>query len=133
MRDTIKKHADFLMRDDDPSARSAYFFVRAKKVRFANNPRVGFTATKRTFRLAVERNRAKRLLRDWVRHHSDLMSDSFDYVFIARPGILGATRSEGRIAIEKALRYIMHTYAPNERVPRKYFPKKKRKKNAKNS
>ena len=132
MRDTIKKHNDFLMRDDDPSARSAYFFVRAKRARFADNPRVGFTATKRTFRLAVERNRAKRQMRDWVRHHSGLMANMFDYVFIARPQILGATRTDGRTAMEKALRYIIHTYVPKEDAPKKFF-KKKKNKNVKNS
>lgn len=130
MRDTIKKHQDFLMRDDDPSARSPYFFVRAKKARFADDPRVGFTATKRTFRLAVERNRAKRLLRDWVRHNKGLMADMFDYVFIARPQILNATRTDGRDAIEKALRYIVHTYVPKENAPKKFFKKKKNVKNS---
>ena len=122
MRDTIKKHSDFLMSDEDPTARSPYFFVRAKHARFPENPRVGFTATKRTFKLAVERNRAKRLLRDWVRFHNDLMCDMFDYVFIARPQILEATRESGRIAIEKALRYIAYKYVP-----------KKKHKNAKHS
>lgn len=120
------------MRDDDPSARSPYFFVRAKKARFTKDPRVGFTATKRTFRLAVERNRAKRLLRDWVRHNKGLMADMFDYVFIARPQILNATRPEGRTAVEKALRYIVHTYVPKEDAPKKFF-KKKKSKNVQNS
>ena len=126
MRDTIKSHADFHTTDEDPSARSAFFFVRAKKARFSTNPRIGFMATKHTFKLAVERNRAKRLLRDWVHYHVRLLAPEFDYIFIARHAILDATRPDGRIAMEKALTHIMHKYLPRQ------FPKKA-KKNAKNS
>ena len=111
MRDTIKSHADFLMTDNDPSARALFFFVRAKRARFPNNPRIGFTATKHTFKLAVERNRAKRLLRDWVHFHENLLAPEFDYVFIARRMILDATRSAGRVAMEKALSHIIRKYS----------------------
>ena len=112
MRDTIKKHSDFHMTEDDPSARSEFFVVRARKTVFPGDARVGFTVTKRTFKLAVERNRAKRLMRDWVRFCDDLMVPEFDYVFIARPSILTATRDMGRIAMTKALRHILKKYAP---------------------
>lgn len=112
MRDTIKKHSDFHMTEDDPSARSEFFVVRARKTVFPGDARVGFTVTKRTFKLAVERNRAKRLMRDWVRFCDDLMVPEFDYVFIARPSILIATRDMGRIAMTKALRHILKKYAP---------------------
>lgn len=112
MRDTIKKHSDFLMQDTDPSARSAYFIVRACQTRFPNDARVGFTATKRTFRFAVDRNRAKRLMRDWARFNSELMVPEFDYVFIARAPILVANRASGRDAMAKALKHIMRKYAP---------------------
>ena len=100
------------MADIDPMARSAYFVVRAKKAHFADDPRVGFVATKHTFRFAVQRNRAKRLMRDWVRFYSDLLSPEFDYVFIARPAILGATRESGRAAMSKALEHIIRKYTP---------------------
>lgn len=122
MRDTIKSHADFHTTDDDPSAKESFFVVRAKPARFPTNPRVGFVATKHTFKLAVERNRAKRLLRDWVRYHERLMCPEFDYIFIARHMILNATRPAGRVAMENALNHIMCKYRP-----------KKANKNAKNS
>ncbi len=122
MRNTIKSHADFHTTDADPSARAAFFFVRAKSARFPENPRIGFMATKHTFKLAVERNRAKRLLRDWVRFHESLLTPEFDYIFIARHAILDATRPAGREAMGKALLHITRKYAP-----------KKAKKNAKNS
>ena len=119
MRDTIKKHTDFIMSDTDPMARSAYFVVRAKNARFANNPRIGFTATKHTFKLAVDRNRAKRLMRDWVAFHQGLLADEFDYVFIARTPILNADRESGRMAMDKALKHIIHKYVSKEK--RKFF------------
>ena len=114
MRDTIKSHADFHTTDADPSARALFFFVRAKPARFPKNPRIGFMATKHTFKLAVERNRAKRLLRDWVHFHEKLLAPEFDYIFIARHMILDATRSAGRTAMEKALSHIMRKYAPKK-------------------
>lgn len=107
MRDTIKQHQDFLVAENDPSARSAYFLIRAKKAKFPDDPRVGFTATKRTLRFAVDRNRAKRLLRDWVRFNQELMLPQYDYIFIAYANILNATRDAGRTAMAKALRHIM--------------------------
>ena len=83
MRDTIKNHKDFFMTDSDPVALSPYFVVRAKMAKFPDDPRYGVMATKRTFKLAVQRNRAKRLLRDWIRFNADLMAPEYDYVFIA--------------------------------------------------
>jgi len=112
MRDTIKSHADFHTTDENPSARALFFFIRAKPVRFPSNPRVGFMATKHTFKLAVERNRAKRLLRDWVHFNRRLLAPEFDYIFIARHMILDAKRSDGRMAMEKALSHIMRKYLP---------------------
>jgi len=112
MRDTIKNHKDFRVEDTDPSARSAFFVVRAKKTKFPGDARVGFMATKRTFKLAVHRNRAKRLLREWSRFYSDLMAPEYDYIFFARGEILNATRDAGRVAMRKALQHIMKKYAP---------------------
>ena len=106
MRDTIKKHSDFITADTDPSARSAYFVVRAKPAKFTDDARVGFVATKRSFRFAVDRNRAKRLLRDWVRFNEDLMLPEYDYIFIANANILTATRDMGRASVAKTLGHI---------------------------
>jgi len=113
MRDTIKKYQDFKTADTDPSARSAYFMIRAKSAKFPDDPRVGFVAAKRTFRFAVDRNRAKRLLRDWVRFNEGLMQAEYDYIFIAYANILTATREDGRNAMAKALRYIATEHDKN--------------------
>ena len=106
MRDTIKKHSDFLMTDENPTARSAFFYVRMKPCVVPDNPRYGVVATKKTFKFAVQRNRAKRLLRDWARFNENLLRADMDYVFIARRPILGASRDDGRGAMAHALAYI---------------------------
>ena len=106
MRDTIKNHKDFLMTEDNPTARSMFFFVRMKPCVIPDNARYGLMATKKTFRFAVQRNRAKRLLRDWIRFNEQYLRPDMDYVFIARPPILGATREEGRDAMSRALKYL---------------------------
>ena len=106
MRDTIKKHIDFLPNDADLSARCAFFFVRARPAKVPESPRYGLIAAKRTFKLAVHRNRAKRLLRDWIRHNERYMCNTLDYIFVARHGILNASRPDGYAAMRKALNYI---------------------------
>ncbi len=109
MRDTIKKHEDFIMTPDDITARCAFCLIRAKPAKFADDARYGLVATKKTFKLAVHRNRAKRLLRDWIAFNERLMRPDRDYVFIARRAILDASRLDGRVAIKKALRYLART------------------------
>ncbi len=94
------------MGENDPVARSPYFLVRAKPAKFADDPRFGLIVTKKTFRHAVDRNRAKRLLRDWIAHNDKMLSANMDYVFIARRAILDATRSDGRAALGRALNYM---------------------------
>ena len=71
-----------------------------------DNPRYGLTATKKTFKFAVERNRAKRLLRDWVRFNEKYLRPDMDYVFVARRPILGASREDGRGAMARALSHL---------------------------
>lgn len=106
MRNTIKKHHNFLISDKDINARSTIFFIRARPSRKLNEPQYGLIVTKKTFKLAVDRNRAKRLLRDWIRFNEKHMCDNLDYIFIARKNILHATRSDGRDSMRKSLNYI---------------------------
>lgn len=106
IRDTIKNHIDFLMTPDDATAKSAFCLVRCKPAKFQGDPRYGLIVTKKMFRHAVDRNRAKRLLRDWIAFNEKLMCDDRDYIFIARSAILDASRTDGRVALKKALRYL---------------------------
>ena len=108
MRNTIKKHIDFETADGDIVARSAGFLVRMRKTRFPGDARYGLIVTKRTFRHAVDRNRARRLLRVWIRHGDKLLRSDCDYVFIARPTILRWGLGDGVGAMKRALRYLKH-------------------------
>ena len=114
MRDTIKNHRDFMMTDENPTAKSAFFFIRMKPCVIANTPRYGLVATKKTFKFAVHRNLAKRKLRDWIRFTEKHLRPDMDYVFIARKPILDATRTEGRAAMARALVYLKKNPKPND-------------------
>jgi len=105
MRDTIKKHSDFIHSDDDaPKFICDFFIARARDTLYAGDARYGITASKRTFRHAVDRNRAKRLLRVWIRANEGALSPDLDYVFIARSGILNASRPDGITQMKRALK-----------------------------
>ncbi|MBP3316567.1 MAG: ribonuclease P protein component [Alphaproteobacteria bacterium] len=110
MRNTIKNHSDFAVTPDDLSGRSAYFIIRAKYAKYPNDARYGLVVTKRTFKHAVDRNRAKRLMRDWIAFNDDKMLPNMDYIFVARAPILNASREQGRAAMARALHWIKKSY-----------------------
>ena len=115
IRDTIKKHSDFAMGENDPTARCAFFLVRAKIAKLPNDARYGLIVTKRTFKHAIDRNRAKRLLRDWIEFNEKMLVPEYDYVFVARRDILTADRTSGRTAMGKALNYLKQKIKTNVR------------------
>ena len=94
------------MADTDLTARSSLFLVRMRAARLPEDPQYGLVVTKRMFKHAVDRNRAKRLLRDWIAFNEKLMRPDRDYIFISRRDILKATRTDGRVAMKKALHYL---------------------------
>jgi ribonuclease P protein component len=57
-------------------------------------PRVGVVASKRTFRRAVDRARAKRLLREAFRLNREHLARHIDCVLVARRAILDAGRGD---------------------------------------
>ncbi len=105
-RNTIKNHNDFAMGANDPVAKSAYFLVRAKMAKFPDDARYGLIVTKKTFKHAVDRNRAKRMIRDWIAFNERMLRPEWDYVFVIRRAILDADRTSGRVAMKKALNYL---------------------------
>ncbi|MCL1902083.1 MAG: ribonuclease P protein component [Alphaproteobacteria bacterium] len=114
MRNTIKKHSDFIHDADAPKFITEFFILKVRATRFPGDARYGITATKRTFKHATDRNRAKRKLRAWLRTcenaipvnatSRDPMSPDLDYVFIARSAILDAKLPDGVELMKKALR-----------------------------
>ena len=64
----------------------------------------GLVVSKRVFKLAVMRNRARRLLRAWI-GKSRLPKD-FDVIFIARPKILETKLPDGTGQIRRALKAV---------------------------
>jgi len=113
-RETIKKHSDFLIPSKYPSDRNDIFILKTKPTKFADGGRYGVVATKKIFKLAVNRNRAKRLLRDWMTFYERFFLPDIDYIFIARPVILDVDRHTGRKEVRRALQKIAKIYSLNE-------------------
>jgi ribonuclease P protein component len=104
MRNTLKNHKDFAMPETALTAKTAFFIARVRSTWFPDDARYGLIATKRTLKLAVKRNRAKRLLRVWIRENESLLRPDADYVFIARAAIIAADKKNGVRMMKRALK-----------------------------
>lgn len=104
-RKTIRNYKDFLTSPDDPAAFNPFFITKAKPAA-KKDSRYGIIAPKRTLKFATDRNRAKRLLRDWIAYNEDLMLPNKDYIFIVRAPILECERDKGRKEMAAALKKI---------------------------
>ena len=104
-RKTIRNHKDFFTSPDDPVYVNRIFIAKSKPA-VKKDARYGIITAKRTFKLAVQRNRAKRVLRDWIAANEDLMSPNLDYVFIARWMVLDFPRDKGRKKMAHAIKKI---------------------------
>ena len=83
----IQKRSDFLACAKAPHCARGAVLIQARARDDSPMVRAGFTATKRIGG-AVERNRAKRRMREAARLIlPDLAHPGFDYVFIARGGV----------------------------------------------
>ena len=51
-----------------------------------DHPRIGLVIGKKSVKLAVERNRLKRVIRESFRHHQEVL-DGWDIVIVARKGL----------------------------------------------
>jgi len=80
------------------------FFITKTKSAVKKDSRYGLIVSKKVFKLATNRNRAKRLLRDWLAHCENLLVPNKDYIFVARAPILGCKRPEGRQKMAAALK-----------------------------
>ena len=92
------------MPDDAGIFHCELFIALARPALWTNDARYGITATKRTLRHAVDRNRAKRRMRAWLRHNEKFMSPVLDYVFILRAPVLDVDFATGNGLVEKAIK-----------------------------
>ena len=113
-RKTILKHSDFVTPPDSIIGRSEFFIIRTKLPTIPGDARYGLVAPKRSFKLAVQRNRAKRLIRDWIAHNENLMLPNYDYIFIVNYDVLTSTRANGRYEVKWALKKITKLIYPDE-------------------
>lgn len=102
MRKTIKNHKDFDF-ENAASIATSFFIIKSRKTKFPDDARFGIVASKKTLKLATQRNRAKRLLRTWIRSCKNSMSDDLDYLFIIRSSILNATLANGVTVMKNAI------------------------------
>lgn len=112
-RKTIRNHNDFLTQRTDPCVMNLFFTVKIKPAKIPGDARYGIIAPKRVFKLATMRNRAKRIVRDWIAANEDLMLDEYDYVFVLREPILYLPRDKGRRKMQLKLRYLAKHYSQN--------------------
>ncbi|MGI5845595.1 MAG: ribonuclease P protein component [Alphaproteobacteria bacterium] len=113
MRQTIKKYKDFIIQENNSVVKTPLFIIRSRPTLWDGNAKYGLVTTKKTFRLACERNRAKRLLRVWIRACESLMNPDMDYIFIARTSILNTTLSIGIETMKKALQQLSNNDEKN--------------------
>ena len=112
-RKTIRAHKDFLAPRDAPWTSNASFLIRLKPAKIPDDPRYGIIVSKKVFKLATERNRAKRLIRDWIAYNEDLMMDKWDYIFVLRAPILTLNRTSGREKMKYKLKCLIENYSNN--------------------
>lgn len=66
--------------------------------------RFGFVVSKKISKKAVERNRAKRLMREAIRLTEEKIKPGFDIIFISRIGIINKSLEEIKESVEKLLK-----------------------------
>jgi ribonuclease P protein component len=79
-----------------------------------DHPRLGFVIAKKKVKLAVDRNRVKRVIRDCYRLNQHRLP-AIDIVFIARPGL----GQKDNLAIQKFSKYAWHKLTEQQKKARK--------------
>ncbi len=96
----ILKRSEFLKISEVGKRCHSRLFILLYVARPQACSRLGLIVTKKVGS-AVQRNRIKRLCREYFRHHRHRWSQPFDIVLIARRGAARATNAEIRLSLEK--------------------------------
>jgi len=101
MKNTIKSHKNFKFPENNWITCGSFHLKWRPKL--FETAQYGLVVAKKIFPQAVNRNRAKRLLRVWIQ--ANRLPTDMDVLFIARPSILDTKMPEGinrvRTAINK--------------------------------
>jgi ribonuclease P protein component len=114
-RKTIRNHRDFFVSAGNLKSVTDYFLIKAKTAQKPGDARYGVVVSKRVFRTAVSRNRAKRLMRDWLAFNEHCMLPDLDYIFVLYLPILECNRDTGRKSVALSLKRITKTYKKQKR------------------
>ena len=114
-RKTIRNHRDFFVSAGNLKSVTDCFLIKAKMAQKPGDARYGVLVSKRIFRTAVLRNRAKRLVRDWIAFNERLMVQDLDYIFVLYLPILDCEREVGRRSLAHSLKRIAKTYKKQKR------------------
>jgi len=105
MKNTIKLHKNFKFPENNWLTEGPLHLKWRPKL--FESPQFGFVATKKTFPRAVDRNRAKRLLRIWIR--ANTLPKDLDLLFVARPSILEINYLDGAHLVKTVVKKITKT------------------------
>jgi ribonuclease P protein component len=87
--------ADFQFVFQKPRKKANQFFVLFSRKNQTSQPRLGLIISKKSVKLAVNRNIVKRIARDSFRHYRERLN-AIDIIFLARKGIDKLTKRELR-------------------------------------
>ena len=110
-RKTIRNHKDFLTERGALRVSDDCFSIIVKEAKIPADARFGLVTPKKVFKLAVDRNRAKRVIRDWIAFNEKLMLNNLDYIFILREPILHLGRDQGRKKMQLKLKRLEKIYS----------------------
>jgi ribonuclease P protein component len=102
MKNTIKLHRDFNFEGAGSAVTPSMIAKYRKKLH--DTGEFGLVVSKKVFPRAVQRNRAKRLMREWIRKCK--MPGGLDILLIARPQIMKTSLPEGVRHMKSVIRRV---------------------------
>lgn len=100
---TVKKNGDFRLAYGEGRKVACRLFAVYYRRNSTENTRFGFVASKKTARLAVDRNRLRRRLKECIRVNFSGVREGYDIIIIARRGLMDSDHRE----LRKNLSYML--------------------------